>query len=114
MDIENKNYDVIDEVVEASKNYTNLNIIHIIRCQVYANHKGKSIADGLKHCRNLMTLNLKQNSLCADGCNVLADGLKHCNNLLTLNLKQNSIGGEGAKAIADGLKYCSNLQTLDL
>ncbi len=31
----------------------------------------------------------------------LADGLKHCSNLQTLNIEWNSIGADGAKAIAD-------------
>ncbi len=44
----------------------------------------------------------------------LADGLRHCSSLQTLNLDQNTIGADGAKALADGLKHCSSLQTLNL
>ncbi len=38
------------------------------------------------------------NSIGTDGANALADNLKHCINLQTLNLSSNSIGADGAKA----------------
>ena len=49
-----------------------------------------------------------------DGAVALAEGLKCCTNLQTLNLSSNSIGSDGAVALAEGLKCCTNLQTLDL
>ena len=74
----------------------------------------KALADGLKHCPNLQTLDLLGNSIGGDGAKALTDCLKHCPNLQTLNLRSNSIGDNGAKALADGLKHCPNLQTLNL
>ena len=74
----------------------------------------KALADGLKHCPNLQTLDLGHNSIGDDGAKALADCLKHCPNLQTLDLRYNSVGDNGAKALADGLKHCPNLQTLDL
>ena len=74
----------------------------------------RALAGGLKHCPNLQTLNLGGSSIGGDGARALAGGLKHCPNLQTLNLGGNSIGDDGARALADGLKHCPNLQTLDL
>ena len=73
----------------------------------------RALADGLKHCPNLQTLHLWHIG-CDDGARGFADGLKHCPNLQTLDLGINSIGDDGAKAIADCLKHCPNLQRLDL
>ena len=42
----------------------------------------KALADCLKHCPDLQTLNLEQNS------KALADGLKHYPHLHTLNLER--------------------------
>ena len=72
------------------------------------------LAEGLKHCTNLQTLNLHSNSIDSDGAVALAEGLKCCTNLQTLNLRSNSIGSDGAVALAEGLKCCTNLQTLNL
>ena len=47
-----------------------------------------------------------------DGAKALADGLKQCYNLQTLDLHSNHIGPEGAKALAHCLKHCHNLQIL--
>ena len=77
------------------------------------NGRVKALAECLKHCPNLQTLNLN-NSIGNDGARAIADGLKHCPNLQTLNLAKNSIGSDGARALADGLKHCPNLQTLNL
>ena len=73
-----------------------------------------ALADGLKSCSNLQTLDLTTNNIGTEGAVALADGLKSCSNLRTLHLSANNIGTEGAVALADGLKSCSNLQTLDL
>ncbi len=75
---------------------------------------GTSLADGLKSCTNLQTLNISLNSVGSEGAVALADGLKSCTNLQTLNIRGNSVGSEGAVALADGLKSCTNLQTLDI
>ena len=70
----------------------------------------KALADGLKHCPELQTLNLEWNSIGADGAKALADGLKNWPDLQTLNLKRNRIGADGAKALCDGLSHCPDLQ----
>ncbi len=58
----------------------------------------------------LQTLNLELNSIGSDGDKALADGVKHCSSLQTLNLEtNNSFGDDGAKAFADGLKHCCSL-----
>ena len=49
-----------------------------------------------------------------DGAKALAEGLKHCTNLRTLNVISNSIGTDGTKALAEGLKHCTNLRTLNV
>ena len=75
-------------------------------------HKGvKALADGLKHFTSLQTLDLRIDN---NGVKVLADGLKHCTSLHTLKLSRSRIGDDGVKALADGLKHYSSLQTLDL
>ncbi len=58
------------------------------------------------------SLDISRNSIGSEGAVKLADGLKSCTNLQTLNIRGNSIG-EGTVALADGLKSCTNLQTLD-
>ena len=72
------------------------------------------LAEGMKCCTNLRTLDLSSNSIGSGGAAGLAEGLKCCTNLQTLNLSSNSIGSEGAVSLAEGLMCCSNLQTLDL
>ena len=57
----------------------------------------EALADGLKHCNSLQTLNLERNNIGDDGAKALADGLKHCNSLQTLNLEWNKIGADGAR-----------------
>ena len=73
-----------------------------------------SLAEGLKCCTNLQTLDLSYNSIGSEDAVSLAEGLKCCTNLQTLDLSSNSIGSEGAVPLAEGLKCCTNLQTLDL
>ena len=71
-----------------------------------------ALAEGLKCCTNLQTLNLSYNSIGSDGAVALAEGLKCCTNLQTLNLGDNSIGSDSSVALAEGPKCCTNLQTL--
>ena len=72
------------------------------------------LAEGMKCCTNLLSLNLRDNSIGSDGAVVLAEGLKCCTNLQTLNLSLNSIGSDGAVALAEGFKCLTNLQTLEI
>ena len=73
-----------------------------------------ALAEGLKGCTNLQSLNLRFKNICSDDAAALAEGLKSCTNLQTLQLDFNNIGSDGAAALAEGLKSCTNLQTLDL
>lgn len=59
------------------------------------------LADGLKHCENLKTLNLDRNYLGSEGSSSLARSLKHCGNLESLSLGQNQIGDDGAFQISE-------------
>ena len=104
----------------------------------------KALADALKYCIDLHTLNIQFacNSLCGDGAVVLADLIKHCSNLCNFtiannyigvhssrvlagaikncknlhifDISHNNIGAEGAKVLADAIKQCVKLQTLDI
>ena len=73
-----------------------------------------ALAEGLKCCTNLQILELSSNSIGSDSTVALAEGLKCCTNLQTLDLSSNSIGSDSTVALAEGLKCCTNLQTLDL
>ncbi len=53
-----------------------------------------ALADGLKLCTELQTLDLGWNSISSEGAVALADGLKLCTELQTLHLRHNSIGSE--------------------
>ena len=72
------------------------------------------LAEGMKSCTNLQTLDLSYNSIGSDGDVALVKGLKCCTNLQTLDLAVNSIGSDGAVALVEGLKCYTNLQTLSL
>ena len=87
--------------------------LYLAYCRI-GDNGAKALAEGLKHCMNLQTLNLNNNSIGADGAKALAEGLKHCTNLHKLNLHWNKIGDDGVKVLAEGLKHCTNLHTLDL
>ncbi len=73
-----------------------------------------ALADCLKSCTNLQTLDIMNNNIGSKGAVKLADGLKSYTNLRTLNINRNSIGSEGAVALADGLESCTKLQTLNI
>ena len=103
-------------------------------------HDSKALANGLKNCiwlqtlnlssiyrintkalsdrfiiwTNLQTLNFRHNGILNQGARFLANGLKHCVHLQTLDLAYNQIGDKGAKFLADSLKHCKLLQVLDL
>ena len=73
-----------------------------------------ALAESLKSCTNLQSLNLHFNCIGSDGAAALAEGLKSCTNLQTLDLHSNNIGSDGAAALAEGLKSCTDLQALNL
>ena len=69
---------------------------------------------GLKHCKNLVTLNLSCNrGINTSGSVVLADSLKFIS-LRSLNLNFTNIQQSGAIALASGLKLRTRLQSLCL
>ncbi len=100
-------------LADGLKSCTNLQTLNISRNNI-GSKCAVALADGLKSCTNLQTLNISLNSVGSEGAVALADGLKSCTNLQTLNIRGNSVGSEGAVALADGLKSWTNLQTLDL
>ena len=100
-------------LAEGLKSCTNLQTLDL-SCSNIGSDGATALAEGLKSCTNLQTLNLVSNSIGSDGATALAEGLKSCTNLQTLNLGSNSIGSDGATALAEGLKSCTNLQTLYL
>ena len=101
-------------LAEGLKHCTNLQTLNISYNYIGADG-AKALAEGLKHYNtNLQTLDLSVNFIHADGTKALAEGLKHCTNLQTFDLFRNSIGTDGAMALAEGLKHCTNLKTLDL
>ena len=105
--------DRVNALADVLKHCPNLQTLDL-RYNSVGDNGAKALADGLKHCPNLQTLYLGRNNVGSDGAKALADGLKHCPNLQTLDLLNSNIGDNGAKALADGLKHCPNLQTLDL
>lgn len=70
----------------------------------------KYFADCLGHWRNLQILSLKSSHINSDGAAAIGNGLRHCSNLRTLDLEQNSVnfGGIGMQPLSLGLQYCSN------
>ena len=99
-------------LAEGLKHCTNLQTLNFVRKSTGA-YGAKALTEGLKHCTNLQTLNLGY-SIRADGAKALAEGLKHYTNLQTLDLHWNKIVDDGVKALVEGLKHCTNLHTLDL
>ena len=77
---------------------------------------GSEGAASLSRCfnkwQNLQYLSLGHCQI--NSITALADGLKYCNDLQTLDLDYNNIGTEGAIALAKGLKYCCSLNFLYL
>ena len=77
------------------------------------NDGAKALANALKTCTDLISLDLSNNEIGRDGAEALADALSPCTSLTSLNLSGNSIGDSGAKAFADILKKLS-LHKLDI
>ena len=100
-------------LAEGMKCCTNLQTLDLTNI-IISSDGAVALAEGLKCCTNLQTLNLYYNTIGSNGAVALAEGLKCCTNLQTLHLNSNSIGSDGAVALAKGLKCCTNLQTLSL
>ena len=107
------NKEGITLLAEGMKCCTNLQTLDL--CDNMIGSDGAvTLAKGLKCCTNLQTLDLCDNIIFSDGGVALAKGLKCCTNLQTLDLSVNSIGSDGAVALVEGLKCCTNLQRLNL
>ncbi len=100
-------------LADGLRSCTNLQTLNI-GSNTISSEGAVALVDSLKSCTNLQTLDICGNSMNSEGAVALADSLKSCTNLQTLNVSYNSIGSEGAVALADGLKSCTNLQTLDI
>ena len=103
--------DRIKALADGLKHCTSLQTLNLSRSRI-GDDGIKALAEGLKHCTSLQTLNLSDN--CIVDVKALADGLKNCTSLQRLDLSDNSIGNDGVKALVDQLKHCTSLQTLDL
>ena len=103
----------VTALAENLKNCSNLETLNL-----HSNNIGSdgatTLAESLKSCTNLQSLDLSFNEVDSYGAIALADGLKSCTNLQSLSLSSNKVGSDGAIALADGLKSCTNLQSLDL
>ncbi len=105
--------DIIVALANCLRSCTNLQTLNISVKNL--NLRGaEALADGLKFCTDLQTLNIGENSMGSEGAEALACSLKSCTNLQTLNFCWNSIGSEGTVLLADGLKFCTLLQTLNI
>jgi len=94
------------------KHFTDLRRIILDRCLTLPSVI--ALAEGLKSCTNLRTLDLFNHNISPDGTVALAQSLKSCKYLQTLYLHCNTIGSDGAVALAESLKSCTNLLTFDL
>ena len=75
-----------------------------------------ALSDCLTGCSKLMNLNISYNDISNSGLSVLTYLIRYCNKLVTLNLSHNNIDFKayGAEAIANALKTCTFLCSLDL
>ena len=91
------------------------NITHLSLCYIKKITEGIAVlAQGLKWCNKLQTLNLSGNLLKSDSIGVLVPELESCQCLRSLDLSGNSICTHGAEMLADGLNSCSTLRWLNL
>ena len=84
--------------------------LSLIDCNI-DNDKAELLADSLKSCIHISTLELAINHIGNVGANALAVNITSCTKLRTLNLSCNEIGDEGAMAIANAVqdfKNCKN------
>ncbi len=63
---------------------------------------------------NLLVLNLSNIKISVAGVEKLSLGLKMCKQLEVLVIRNNFIGSTGLRLVANGLQHCSQLQILDL
>jgi Ran GTPase-activating protein (RanGAP) involved in mRNA processing and transport len=111
LNLKSSNFDV-EVIANSLKHCSRLQTLDLSRI-IFCNGV-KTFADCLRHCPNLQNLRISGNNIGNDGAKALGDNLKHCPNLQTLVLNNNNIGDAGAKALAGGLKSCSHLETLVL
>ena len=69
------------------------------------------LAQSLKHCSNLLELNIGGNSIESSGAIAIAECLSQCRNVQILNLSDTV---DGCRALAKKLTECNNLHVLDI
>ena len=89
------------------------------------------LAQSLKHCSNLLELNISGNNIESRGAVAIAEYLSQCRNLQVLHLNDracytirncgaffiptfNHIGEDGCQALAEALSECNGLNVLDI
>ena len=105
--------DDLKALADCLRNCYSLQTLNLER-NIIGDDGAKALADCLRNCHSLQTLKLEGNNISADGAKALADCLRNCHSLQTLNLKWNKISADGAKALADCLRNSHSLQTLNL
>ena len=84
------------------------NTYGIDKCNVTA------LADYLKSCMNIQTLDVGNNKICSEGAAILLEGLKPCSKLQRLNISKNHIFKKTTVELAEFFKCWINLQELDI
>ena len=70
------------------------------------------LAQCLKHCSNLLELNISRNNIESRGAIAIAECLSQCRNLQILNLSDTE--GGHCQTLAEKLTECNNLRVLDI
>ena len=86
----------------------NVRSLNISSCNI-GNDGAEALFGALNFCTNIRKLDISSN--CIQGI-TLAQGLIHCTDLITLNVSKNPIGGSGMKTLTSALKYCAGLKKL--
>ena len=72
------------------------------------------LANTLKNCSRLKSVNLSECSLKYNTLNPLGEGLNKCKNLVAVNFGGNKIGGNDILKLVSPLQFCPDLQDLDI
>ena len=75
------NVTIASDEIEVLSDALNIILVYASPVLHFGTDGTKALAEGLKHCTNLHTLDLSHNSICADGAKALADCLQHVKNL---------------------------------
>ena len=89
-----------------------LKILRLWNCQI--GNGLEILADNLRHCKQLQTLEFSYNVMSEHDVAILASGLKWCDSILEIDFSGNDISNSGATALADSLGHCNSLKALYL